>query len=84
MQAGILARIQRDQVDVTQPPVQQAGEVASLLVRIVDAGHQRVLETHPPPGSHYVVVGGGDDLGNRPAAIDRHQTRAQLIPRGVK
>ena len=80
----ILAGVERDQIDVAQPTAQQPGQVVGERVGVVDAGHQRVLEADPTAGQLDIIVGRVEDLGDRPAAVDRHQARPQLVVRRVQ
>ena len=54
-----------------------------LLQVVVDPGHERVLERDPAPGRGHVVADGVEQLGDRPAAVDRDQPVADLVGGGV-
>ena len=77
-------RVHRDEVDVGVVAAQQVGEGLRIEVRVVHAADHRVLVADPPAGRAGVVAGRVDDLGDRPAPVERHEHVAQGVARRVE
>ena len=63
---------------------QQLGHRVGVGSRVVHAADHRDLVGDPPAGRARVVAGGVDDLGDRPAPVERHEDVAQRVARGVE
>ena len=77
-------RVERDQVDVREPPGQQRAQQVGPPGLVVDVPDQRVLDRDPAAGGGGVGPGGVQHLGDLPAPVDRDQRVAQLVVRGVQ
>ena len=67
--------------------VRPASNVASccgVLGAIVEAGQQHVFEREPPAAALEIMVGLGQDIGQRNLLADRHDLAAQLVVRRVE
>ena len=76
--------VHRDEVDVRVVAAQEVGEGLRIEVRVVHAADHRVLVADPPAGRARVVAGRVDDLGHRPAPVERDEHVAQGVARGVE
>ena len=63
---------------------QQLGHRGRVELGVVHASDHRDLVRDAPPGGRRVVARGGDDLGDRPPPVERHQHVAQRIARGME
>ncbi len=74
-------RVERDQVDVAEDAAatEQIGQLLRDLVRVVDTGHQCVLERDAAAGGLPVAATGRDEILHRIPLVERYQ----LVPQGV-
>ena len=72
-------RVHRDQVDVGVVAAQQIDHRRRVGLGVVDAADHRDLVADPAAGGRGVVARGGDDLGDRPAAVERDEHVAQRV-----
>ena len=77
-------RVHRDEVDVGVVAAQQVGHRLGVDVGVVHAADHRDLVADPPAGRARVVARRVDDLGDRPAPVQRDEHVAQRVARGVE
>ena len=78
-------RVERDQVHLGRPAAQQRRELACVLRSVVDAVEHDVLEGDAAGVLPLdVMPAGGEQLGDRVPAVDRHELAAQRIVRRVQ
>ena len=76
-------RVVRDQVHLEDLRIEQRGELARALGRVVDAGEHHVLDEHLPAAEREVAVALGQHLREREAVVHGHELRAQPRVGGV-
>ena len=65
-------------------PRSRSAIAVGVGVGVVDAADHRDLVADPPAGRRGVIAGGGDDLGDRPAPVERDEHVAQRVARRVE
>ena len=65
-------------------PRSRSAIASASSVRVVHAADHRHLVADPPAGRRGVIAGRVDDLGDRPAPVQRHEHVAQRIARRVQ
>src|SRR5580704_3089326 len=76
--------VERDQVDVREPPGQQRAQPVGPPGLVVDVPDQGVLDRDAAAGGRGVVPGGGQHLLNIPPLVYRDECVAQFVVRGMQ
>ena len=74
----------RYKIDVAKHALQAIGQLVRAGVGIVDALNHGVLEGDTPRSGLYIGAAGLQQFLHRPAVVDRHQPRADVVVRRMQ